>query len=66
MLGCHNDGPALYFRAGKPEGQPVPFANLVLTDINLGTVADGEGKFTLPVPIGLHTLQISSVGMKRH
>lgn len=47
-------------------GLPVPFANVVLTDINQGTVADVDGKFSLmDVPKGPHTLQISSVGMKR-
>lgn len=51
----------------RSEGRPVPFANVVLTDINLGSVSDVDGKFNLTeVPSGQHMLQISSVGLKRY
>lgn len=40
---------------------PVPYASVVLPGQGQGTVADGQGRFALPLP-GPTTLQVSSLG----
>lgn len=42
-------------------GEPVPFANIVSKDGN-GAATDFDGKYSLVLPAGDHTVQFSSVG----
>lgn len=45
------------------DGNPVPFANVVVNGTGIGTVADDSGKFEIKVPgKGEFKLQISSIG----
>jgi outer membrane receptor for ferrienterochelin and colicins len=44
---------------------PIPYANIGFKEINIGTYSDENGSFQLhDVPVGEHTLHISSVGHK--
>lgn len=45
------------------DGQPVIGASVIVKGTTIGTVTDFDGKFTLEVPDGQKTLQISYVGM---
>lgn len=48
-----------------PDGQPVIGAGLICKEKNtVGTVADLDGHFTLPLPDGVKTVVVSSVGME--
>lgn len=44
------------------EGEPVPFANILLNENKKGATAGIDGKFTLSTEPGTYTLVISSVG----
>jgi outer membrane receptor for ferrienterochelin and colicins len=45
------------------QGNPVPFANVWINDLQMGTAADSAGHFVLPpLPMGRHTLRITAVG----
>ncbi len=44
-------------------GEPVPFANILIQNSRLGSASDAEGKFTIEnVPAGTHTVVASSMG----
>ena len=44
-------------------GEPVPFANILIQNSRLGAASDAEGKFTIEnVPAGTHTVVASSMG----
>ena len=44
---------------------PIPYANIEVKELNMGTYSDEKGSFQLlDVPIGEHTIRISSVGYK--
>ena len=44
-------------------GEPVPFANILIQNSRLGSASDAEGKFTIDnVPAGTHTVVASSMG----
>jgi hypothetical protein len=45
-------------------GEPMPGASIASDNQNSGGVTDKFGYYTLEIPKGLHTLRISSVGMK--
>lgn len=45
------------------DGQPVIGASVIVKGTTIGTVTDFDGKFSLEVPDGQKTLQISYVGM---
>lgn len=44
------------------EKNPVAGANVVITGTTIGVVTDVDGKFSLPVPAGAHTLTVSFIG----
>lgn len=44
------------------EGEPVPFANILLSENKRGTTAGPDGKYTITVDPGTYTLVVSSVG----
>lgn len=44
------------------DGGPLAGANILVTDMAMGTVADAQGRFRLEVPAGRHTIRISFVG----
>lgn len=42
---------------------PVPYANIYIEDLNIGTTANESGRYSLKnIPRGTHTLRISAVG----
>ncbi|PKD21760.1 outer membrane receptor protein [Salegentibacter salinarum] len=54
--------------AGKiiAEGNSVPFANIYIENLNLGTTADEDGNFLLKnLPAGNHTIQVSAIGYRK-
>jgi iron complex outermembrane recepter protein len=44
-------------------GKPAEFANVALRGTRFGTTTDANGRFSLRVPPGQHTLQVSMVGL---
>ncbi|MEN1785849.1 MAG: carboxypeptidase-like regulatory domain-containing protein [Bacteroidota bacterium] len=45
--------------------EPLPYANILIKSVGLGTVSDGNGYFKLQgVPLGTYTLRVSSLGFK--
>ena len=46
------------------DGQPLPGVTVLLKGTTVGTVTDGNGKFTLQVPVNAQSLVFSFVGMK--
>lgn len=50
-------------RVLSEDGKPVPFANVLVNNTGIGTVADDSGRFDIRVPgKGEWNLQISSIG----
>ena len=45
-------------------GAPVPGVNVVVTGSTIGTITDGEGKYTIEVPAGSKSLTFSFIGME--
>ena len=49
----------------KNTGEPIPYANIVLINTNLGTSSDIDGHFIIPrVPINGYTLRVMVIGYK--
>lgn len=49
----------------KDTGEPIPYANIVLIDTNLGSSSDIDGHFIIPrVPIQNYTLRVMVIGYK--
>ncbi len=49
------------------DNNPVPFANVLLVELNIGTISDENGMFRLRnITSGNYTLQLSCVGYKTH
>ena len=49
----------------KNTGEPIPYANIVLINANLGTSSDIDGHFIIPrVPINGYTLRVMVIGYK--
>ncbi|WP_442847178.1 TonB-dependent receptor [Leeuwenhoekiella sp. H156] len=48
------------------DGEPLPFANVYVTDSNTGTSADANGFYKLEVPDNASRLSVSAVGFKTH
>ena len=46
------------------QGNPLPGATVVVKGTTIGTATDMDGRYTLAVPEGDHTLQVSMVGMR--
>ena len=46
------------------QGNPLPGATVVVKGTPIGTATDMDGRYTLAVPEGDHTLQVSMVGMR--
>jgi TonB-linked SusC/RagA family outer membrane protein len=44
-------------------GAPLPGATVLVVGTTIGTLTDGEGNFTLSIPIGAKTLSVSYIGM---
>ena len=51
-------------RITNEKGEPVPFATVRVKGTNTGTAADANGFFTIKMPSGSNTLNISSIGME--
>ncbi|MCF6238015.1 MAG: TonB-dependent receptor, partial [Candidatus Marinimicrobia bacterium] len=48
-------------------GEPLPYTNIILPDLNRGGVSDGSGYFVISnLPVGTHTLIVSIIGYSRH
>ena len=45
-------------------GQPIPGASVFLSNTSVGTVANGQGEFTLQIPAGKYDLITSSIGFE--
>ena len=43
-------------------GEGLPYASLIFQDTAIGTATDGEGRFELPLPERIRTLEISYLG----
>ncbi len=50
----------------KNTGEPVPGATVYIEELRQGTAADGNGYFTLLLPRGEYTLQVSSIDKTPH
>ena len=49
----------------KNTGEPIPYANIVLIDTNLGASTDIDGHFIIPrVPVKDYTLRVMVIGYK--
>ena len=48
----------------QEDGGPVVGASVLVVGTQIGTVTNGEGKFSLTVPAGKSTLRITYVGME--
>ena len=51
-------------RITNEKGESVPFATVRVKGTNTGTAADANGFFTIKMPSGSNTLNISSIGME--
>lgn len=51
-------------RITDEKGNPIPFASVRVKGTNTGVSADANGFFTIKIPAGSNTLNISSVGME--
>jgi len=48
-------------------GEPLPYANIILPDLNRGSSSNSEGYFVISnLPVGTHTLIVSIIGYERH
>jgi hypothetical protein len=48
-------------------GEPLPYANVILPDLNRGAVSNTDGYFVLSdIPVGTHTLIVSIIGYEKH
>ena len=45
-------------------GDPLPGANVKVLNSPFGAITDAEGNFTCRVPVDVHTLEVSFVGMQ--
>lgn len=46
-------------------GDPIPYANIILLETTIGTASDGQGNYSIPnVPPGSYTIKASTVGYK--
>lgn len=62
-IGLYAQNSSISGKVTSVNGEPIPFANLVLTEINLGTPTNAEGDFSFnSVPNGTYTLKVSAVG----
>ena len=52
-------------RVVDERGQAVPFASVYKQGSSVGTAANSEGRFTLSLPAGSHTLHIRAVGYRQ-
>ncbi len=53
-------------RVSDVEGVPVSGANIVIVELNRGTVSDKDGRFTISdVPVGKHEIVVSFIGYER-
>ena len=43
---------------------PIPFANISLTNSNMGTAADLDGNYQLQLPSGIYTIKVQAVGFR--
>ena len=46
------------------DGQPLPGANVVVVDRNIGTITGANGSYSLDVPINAQSLEFLFVGME--
>lgn len=46
------------------EGQPVPFANILVSENKQGTNSDANGNFSIALDPGTYTIKVSSVGFE--
>ena len=44
------------------EGQPIPFASILVKNSVQSTVADENGDYALQLPVGSYTIEASSIG----
>ncbi|MEA3286405.1 MAG: TonB-dependent receptor [Candidatus Marinimicrobia bacterium] len=48
-------------------GEPLPYTNIILPDLNRGGVSDIDGYFVISdLPVGSHTLIVSIIGYSKH
>jgi len=48
-------------------GEPLPYANIMLPDLNRGAVSNIDGYFVVSnLPVGTHTLVVSIIGYSKH
>lgn len=52
-----------YVRNGQTDA-PVASASVLLLDVGLGTITDSAGYFSLPLPKGVQTVQVSHQGFE--
>lgn len=45
-------------------GEPIPFANIILKGTTIGTITDVDGRYSITIPQGEQTLEISFIGYK--
>lgn len=46
-------------------GDPIPFANVIVSNSTIGTTTDFDGNFSLTLPQGATVLQVSYIGYKK-
>ena len=55
------------FIRDRETGEPLPYTNVILPDLNRGAVSNIEGYYVLTdIPVGTHTLIVSIIGYEKH
>ena len=47
-------------------GKSIPNANIYFSENNLGSVSDPYGNFSIELPDGKYTINVSNIGFKSH
>ncbi|WP_417860001.1 SusC/RagA family TonB-linked outer membrane protein [Winogradskyella sediminis] len=63
-LNAQGSGKDISGKVVDESGMPLPGANIVVKDSNIGTITDFDGLFQLNVPEGTEMVQVSMVGFK--
>ena len=48
----------------ETNNEPLPFANVLIKGTTIGTTTDFDGKYSIQVPAGTHTIEFSFLGYK--
>jgi Ca-activated chloride channel family protein len=65
LLGATPETGTVRGKVSKPDGSPMPYANVILVGTTLGAMTSSDGSFTItPVPIGTYRVRAMMMGYK--